>query len=250
MKGRAARLARHAAFVFFAIAAALTLAAFIGAIAPRPLSLPAAGETAPTDEPMRRVLVLANPIHTDIALPPDSDVLERFSFLADDGLPVDIDGVEWLVFGWGGRSFYMETPTWAELKPWPALRALTLDRAAMHVSVTGAIEPGIGGVLALDLPGASFERLMQGIEAGFWFAGGDRPILIEGRSYGEYDLFYEGTGWFNALFGCNLWTAAALRAAGLRTGWWNPLPQSLLWSLRRHNPSTDAQTLSVPGSQP
>lgn len=250
MKGRAARLVRRAAFVFFAVAAALMLAALVGAIAPRPLSLPAAGEMAPADDSMRRVLVLANPIHTDIALPPDPDVLERFSFLADDGLPVDIDGVEWLVFGWGGRSFYLETPTWAELRPGPALRALTLDRAAMHVSVAGAIEPGLDGVLALDLADASFERLMQGIEAGFLFEENGKPILIEGGSYGEYDLFYEGTGWFNALFGCNQWTAAALRTAGLRTGWWNPLPQSLLWSLRRHNPSTDGQTLSVRGSQP
>src|SRR5690606_22385421 len=97
--------------------------------------------------------------------------------------------------------------------PGPALRALTLDRAAMHVSVAGAIEPGLDGVLALDLADANFERLMQGIEAGFLLEENGKPILIEGGSYGEYDLFYEGTGWFNALFGCNQWTAAALRAA-------------------------------------
>ena len=41
---------------------------------------------------------------------------------------------------------------------------------------------------------------------------------------------------FNALAGCNVWTAASLRQAGLKTGWWTPLPGLLGLSLKLHNP--------------
>jgi hypothetical protein len=47
--------------------------------------------------------------------------------------------------------------------------------------------------------------------------------------------FYEAQGTFNALVGCNVWTATALRSAGLRTGWWNPLPFLLIRSLWYYN---------------
>lgn len=249
MAGRAASPVRRAAFVFLALAAAAVLAAVLGAAVPRPL-FPPPQEPGGSD-PSRRVLLLANPIHTDIALPAAPDVLARFAFLEEDGLPVGLPGVEWLVFGWGGRSFYLETPTWSELKPGPVARALTLDRSVMHVSVAGAIDASQDGVLAIDLSPAGFERLLRHVMQGFAVAGRQAsPAVVEGGSYGEYDLFYEGVGRFNAFAGCNSWTASVLRGAGLRTGWWNPLPQSLLWSLRRHNPPGADQAISTSGSQP
>ncbi|MGG2475846.1 DUF2459 domain-containing protein, partial [Rhizobium sp. BR5] len=42
--------------------------------------------------------------------------------------------------------------------------------------------------------------------------------------------FFEANGWFNAVAGCNTWSAAMLREAGIRTGWWTPLPPLLRWS--------------------
>jgi uncharacterized protein (TIGR02117 family) len=56
-----------------------------------------------------------------------------------------------------------------------------------------------------------------------------------GKSYGSDDAFFEANGYFNALLGCNTWTAAALRAAGVKTGWWTPLPPLLITSLHLHN---------------
>ncbi|MEO3998736.1 TIGR02117 family protein [Mesorhizobium sp. CAU 1732] len=234
MAGRAGRVARRIAFTLAAIVLVVAFAFGIGALVPRPLFVDA--QTPPVDTgPARRILLLANPIHTDIALPVDADVLDRFGFLREDGLPVDHPAAEWLVFGWGGRAFYLETPTWSELKVGPVARALTLDGAVMHVSITGRIPEGVEGVRALDLDPARFERLLSGIEASFTRGATGDVQAISGRSYGDYDRFYEAAGWFNVLIGCNVWTARVLRGAGVRTGWWNPLPQSLLWSIDRYN---------------
>ncbi|NGN43326.1 TIGR02117 family protein [Mesorhizobium sp. CGMCC 1.15528] len=215
-------------------AGVLLLAVFItvvlGTLIPRPLLQ--SGETG--QGPLRRILVLTNPIHTDIAIPIDAEMLERFDFLRTAGLPVDLSEVRYLVFGWGSRAFYIETPTWSQLKAVPVLKALSLDNSTMHVEVAGAIPEPNPVVAGYDLGEDGFQRLLTFIEESFR-QGANGPELIEGAAYGDYDAFFEANGYFNALVGCNTWTAGALRAAGLQTGWWNPLPVTLGYSLRLHN---------------
>ena len=75
----------------------------------------------------RRILVITNPIHTDIAIPLDADVLARFEPWCEPAYRPTCPAARYLVFGWGSRAFYIETPTWADLKPGPLLSALTLD---------------------------------------------------------------------------------------------------------------------------
>ena len=206
------------------IAAALLLA---GMLIPRPFF--AAPYTGPAS---RRILIIGNPIHTDIAIPLDQDVRARFEPLVRAGIKADLPGARYLVFGWGGRAFYIATPTWADLKPGPLFTSLTLDASVMHVGVAGAIDEA--QVRGFNLTDAEFERLLAFIEGSFQ-TGADGPVWIPHSAYGELDGFFEAKGHFTAVLGCNTWAAQALREAGLRTGWWNPLPQTLGMSLDLHN---------------
>lgn len=202
------------------------LAVVLGSVLPRPL-LP-----APEGSPAaRRILVLSNPIHTDIAIPLEAEALERLSPLVASDLPVDLPGVRYLVFGWGSRAFYIETPTWSELQAGPLFSALTVDQSVMHVSIAGAIEESGFPVRPFDLSNDEFERLVAFIASSFRRGQDGRPVVVAGAAYGAHDAFFEANGRFTALLGCNTWAATALREAGLRTGWWNPLPQSLGVSL-------------------
>ncbi|WP_192180094.1 TIGR02117 family protein [Mesorhizobium amorphae] len=212
------------------LVAAVALAAALGTLVPRPLWRAAAAAPAGT----RHILVLNNPIHTDIAIPVDDDVRQRFRFLADAGIPADAPEVRYIVFGRGGRAFYLETPTWSELKAVPVLKALTLDAAVMHVDVAGAITEPHPDVAGFDIGEERFSALLDFIATSFQ-QGPNGPVAIENAAYSRFDRFYEANGHFNALVGCNTWTAAALRTAGLRTGWWNPLPVSLGLSMRFYN---------------
>jgi len=225
--------------LFAALVGLATLAA-LGILVPRPLFSSAA---AVSDAGLgsRRILILSSDIHSDIALPADRDIVERFGFMAADGLDPALPGAEWIVAGWGSRAFYIATPTWADVRPGPMLKAFTLDSSVMHMSLAGPIDPASPSVRAIDLPAEDFARLLVAIEADFARDASGAARLIPGASYGDYDLFYEAEGWFNALVGCNLWTAAVLRDAGLTTGWWTPLPQFLDASLELHN------TLPSPG---
>ncbi|MFS8125278.1 TIGR02117 family protein [Rhizobium sp. BR 250] len=182
----------------------------------------------------REILLLSNPIHTDIALPVDDDLRRVFAELQEDGIAVNHPAAAYLVFGWGGRSFYIQTPTWADLKPMPVLRSFTLDSSVMHVDVTGNFPADLAGVTRLHISEAGYQRLVEGIGASF-ARNDDKVQLVPGVAYGLTDAFFEANGWFNALVGCNTWSAAMLRQAGIRTGWWTPLPPLLRWSVELHN---------------
>jgi uncharacterized protein (TIGR02117 family) len=195
------------------------------------------------------ILVISNPIHTDIALPATPELLAKFSFLAKSGMPLDNPNVRWLMIGWGGRAFYLETPTWSELKFTPVIKSLTADTAALHIEPLGTISEPNPAVTRLKITQAGFDAVTKEVLAtfardadgnteliaGHSYGEYDKPELIVGKSYGQYDRFYEAKGTFNALVGCNTWAAKMLRYAGLQTGWWNPFPQSLRLSLNLQN---------------
>jgi uncharacterized protein (TIGR02117 family) len=220
-----ARVGRWLLYILAAVAVLLVA----GTLVPRPLF--GDPESGPAN---RRILVISNPIHTDIAIPLDPDVLARFDPLVRTGIKAYLPGAIYLVFGWGSRAFYIETPTWADLKAAPLLSALTLDASVMHVAVAGAIDEARHPVRGFDVTGTEFQRLLDFIEGSFQ-TGPNGPIWIADTAYGELDGFFEANGQFTAILGCNTWTAAALREAGLRTGWWNPLAQTLALSLDLHN---------------
>lgn len=221
-------------FLMFLLAVAAVLA--VGTFLPRPL---VTGRAA--DAPLQHhILVLTNPIHTDIAIPIDDEVRRRFAFLDNAGMPIAAPGARYLVFGWGGRAFYIATPTWADLQPVPLLKGLTLDRSVLHVDITGDISELHPAVRRHDLDAAGFGRLLSFVQASFSEDAAGKPQAIADAGYGEFDRFYKANGYFTALLGCNTWTAQALRAGGLRTGWWNPLPATLRVSLSLYNEKHDA----------
>ncbi|WP_280773595.1 TIGR02117 family protein [Rhizobium sp. SG_E_25_P2] len=212
------------------VRALLTVLALItlGTLIPRPLS-----SSAERASPQTTILILSNPIHTDIAIPLDAAIRARFGFVEAAGAPISHPDAAWLILGWGGRAFYLETPDWADLKPLPVFRALTVDSAVMHVALARASLAAAPDVRAIALDAEGYARLLDYIERSFTLKDG-RPAPIPGAGYGQSDAFFEAEGWFNALVGCNTWTAAALREAGATTGWWTPLPQLLTLSLDLH----------------
>ena len=212
-----------------AVGIALVVASvIIGTITPRPIWR---NRVTGAADATRQILVLSNPIHTDIAIPVDDAVRAQFGVLPAAGLLIGLPQVRYVIFGWGGRAFYTETPTWSELKAVPIFKGLTLDNSVMHVEIAGDIDRHDPSVTVVNVTDAGMIALADAIRNSF----ADGPMLLAGLSYGQYDAFFEAKGYFNALFGCNTWTAAMLRRAGLSTGWWEPLPLLLRTSLQLHN---------------
>jgi uncharacterized protein (TIGR02117 family) len=171
-----------------------------------------------------RIFVESNGVHTGIVVPKvaagiDWRDLARPEHLADPRYARH----PYLSFGWGDRAFYLETATWADVKPATVLAAATgSGDTLVHLDHLPALRVG-PDVRSLVLRPEEYRRLAAFIRA----TVADRPARHPG--YGPYDAFYEARGRYSARRTCNAWTGEALAAAGVRVGWWTPFPETVLW---------------------
>lgn len=174
------------------------------------------------------IYVESNGVHTDLVVPVSAAGVDwRDLVRPEDIADPRYAGYDHLAIGWGDAQFYLETPTWADVRPTTVLRAaLGSDRTLVHVEHLP--EPAIGrDVRPIVLREAEYRRLAAFIRASFAAVPpGERPGIF--RGYGAYDAFYSGSGRYDALMTCNAWTGAALRAAGVRVGRWTPFAMTVM----------------------
>ncbi|HEU0043155.1 TIGR02117 family protein [Sphingomonas sp.] len=213
----AALVARRALLALVGLVLAYGGAGMIGGAVPvnRDWQAPAQGVT---------IWVESNGVHTGIVVPKvaagvDWRWLARPEHLADPRYARH----DHLSFGWGERAFYLETPTWADVKLATVLAA-ALGSAQTLVHVDHVPRPSsTGDVRAIVVTPEQYRRLAGYIAA--TVAPGARSY----RGYYGYDAFYDGTGRYSAVRTCNAWTGAALAHAGVRVGWWTPFPATVMW---------------------
>lgn len=169
------------------------------------------------------IFVESNGVHTGIVVPKlaagvDWRPLARPGHLADPRYA----RFDHLSFGWGEQAFYLQTRTWADVRPRTVLAAaLGSDRTLVHVEHLPRPRPG-AEVRRIVLRPEEYRRLAAFIEASVAPGGRRYP------GYGGYDAFYESRGHYSAGRTCNAWTGDALRHAGVRVGAWTPFPATVL----------------------
>jgi uncharacterized protein (TIGR02117 family) len=84
---------------------------------------------------------------------------------------------------------------------------------------------------SVRISAAQYQRLLEQIESGFRRRADGSIILIPHVSYSPADAFFEGEGSYHCFNTCNCWTGRTLRAAGIRAGWFTPLPGAPLFYL-------------------
>ncbi|MES2755229.1 MAG: TIGR02117 family protein [Pseudomonadota bacterium] len=171
-----------------------------------------------------RIFVASNGIHTDLILPKVAGGIDWRPLLRREHLrDPRYAGYRHAGFGWGDARFYLETPTWADVRPGTVVAAaLGSERTLVHVDHLP--QPAVGAdVRAVMLRPAEYRRLVAFIRASF----AERTAPQFG--YGPNDAFYTARGRYSALTTCNAWTGDALRHAGVRVGAWTPFPATVMW---------------------
>jgi uncharacterized protein (TIGR02117 family) len=169
-----------------------------------------------------------NGVHTDLIVPVSAGGIDwRGLIRPEDIADPRYAAFDHLAIGWGDRRFYLETPTWADLRPGPVFEAaIGSDRTLMHVEHLPAPSPG-PDVRPILLRPAEYRRLAAFIRASFAPAApGRRPQVF--RGYDVHDAFYTASGQYESVTTCNAWTGAALRHAGVRVGAWTPFAMTVM----------------------
>ena len=178
------------------------------------------------------VYVRTNGVHTWIMMPKVTDAIDWRRFAPGEHLADPRYGAgDHIAVGYGNREFYLNTPTWADLSLPTAFYAFFGNGPTLlHVEHDHRPSPNRWQHPIVLRP-EEYRRLAGYIAARFQRGADGRTIPVLGRGYGPADMFYEANGGYSFVMTCNEWTGRALRHAGVMTGLWTPLEQSIMWRL-------------------
>jgi uncharacterized protein (TIGR02117 family) len=181
------------------------------------------------------IYLASNGIHTGLVVPVTSAGIDWRQRVRASDLPDPALAGKWLLFGWGDRDFYQNTPTWRDLRPGTALSALIgSGQTLVHVYHFDDFYAD-ADMRPLRLTTEEYRRLSDFIERSF----ADTRDVIPG--YGPSDVFYAGVGRYSILRTCNVWTGDALKAAGVKTAVWSPFPGGIMRWAKVPSPGSSTQ---------
>jgi uncharacterized protein (TIGR02117 family) len=179
---------------------------------------------AAAGEPTVTVFVVSHGYHAGVVVPRETlaDAASRRGYAALIAVATRFGAYPFLEMGWGDEEFYRSVPTIASLSVPMAARALFLpgNRSVLHV--VGLSRPPrasfpLADIIAINLSGEGFDRLLARIDATFAPAAAGGPIEDAGAGLYGPSRFYRARGTFNVFHVCNHWLADLLDAAGVPT---------------------------------
>ena len=126
--------------------------------------------------------------------------------------------------GWGDKGFYLNTPTWADLKFSTAFKAATaLSTSAMHTTYYQTMEEN-DECVKIEISKQQYTTLIQYIKSSLQKDPENNFIHIPTNAvYGTTDAFYEANGKYSLFKTCNSWTNSALKISGQKACVWTGL---------------------------
>ncbi|RKR83004.1 uncharacterized protein (TIGR02117 family) [Mucilaginibacter gracilis] len=175
------------------------------------------------------IFVCSNGVHTDVAVPVNTTYIDwRKQFNPASFKAVD-SSFQYIEIGWGDKAFFLNTPTWADLKFSTAINALFyLDSSAMHVTYD-KFPPKVTPKFCqkIVISPQQYRQLIAYVQNSFNLHSG-QVAVFPGRGYDVTDNFYEANGRYSFAKTCNVWTSGALKAAGIQQGLWSPFESGVM----------------------
>ena len=173
------------------------------------------------------IYVETNGIHTGIVLPVAAAGVDLSLLFRPTDLPNANNAGNWLAIGWGDRDFYLNTPTWADLRLRTVVIALVGSGSSLiHVDHLDRPYPDADR-RAVRITPAQYRSLVRAIAATLKRGTDGHPRTIAG--YSDLDIFYEAHGRYNLLRTCNVWTGDTLANAAITAPLWSPFSAGVMW---------------------
>lgn len=185
-------------------------------------------------QPEITIYLKSNGVHTDLVLPVKTDRKDWSEGIRYTNTRSGDTAFNYVGFGWGDKGFYLETPTWADLKTSTALKAaFGLSTTAIHATFYNQLQEGERCV-RLVITKEQYHRLVTYIEKSLQTDVAGHPIVIPTEArYGYHDAFYEATGSYSLFHTCNTWANNGLKASGQKACWWTPFDKGIFYQYRK-----------------
>jgi uncharacterized protein (TIGR02117 family) len=209
---------KYFAFTLLSIIAFLLVYLFAAYTLSR-ISLAAENDT-PKDIP---IYIRTNGVHTDIVVPVHHELFDWSKEIKVTHTQANDTNFSHLALGWGDKGFYLETPTWADLKVSTAFKAATgLSNTAIHATYLDKVKEDLS-CKKIEISQSQYKRLIQFITSSFQKDKEGHFMHIKtNANYGKTDAFYEANGSYSLLHTCNTWANNGLKASGQKCCFWTP----------------------------
>lgn len=179
------------------------------------------------------VFIVSSSVHSDIVIP-IKNVAHDWSreFKPEDFRSGRLDGTH-IAVGWGDKGFFIGTPTWADLKVSTVANALLWPSdTCLHVQCYNLSDLP-HDARSVRLSEEQYRRLVEFVRRAFVRDDQGNVFPIADACYGNRDAFYQSRGVYHCFNTCNCWVGNGLQTAGVRTGWFTPMPRTVYWYLPR-----------------
>ena len=176
------------------------------------------------------IYILSNGIHTDIAVPVKTNEKDWSQQIKYANTPGKDTTASYLAFGWGDKAFFMETPTWNDLKFSVTFKSIIgCNTVAIHTTFLSSIIES-NRCIRLQISNEQYLQLINYIQESFSCNSNNEFIFIPtDKNYGSNDAFYKGKGHLSLFKTCNTWTNNALKACGQKACIWTPFDKGILF---------------------
>jgi uncharacterized protein (TIGR02117 family) len=170
-----------------------------------------------------QIYIRTNGVHTDIVVPVRNEHIDWSKEIKVSNTLANDTNFSHLALGWGDKGFYLETPTWADLKVSTAFKAATgLSNTAIHATYLDKVKEDLS-CKKIEISQSQYKRLIQFITSSFQKDKEGHFMHIKtNANYGKTDAFYEANGSYSLLHTCNTWANNGLKASGQKCCFWTP----------------------------
>ena len=166
------------------------------------------------------IYILTNGVHTDIVLPLKNEHYDWSKQVNPTDTKSTDTSFNYVAMGWGDKGFYLETPTWADLKVSTALKASTgISTSAMHVTFYKNMKEN-ASCKKIQISSGNYNKLIAYLNESFQTQSGKFLKIETDAVYGKTDVFYEANGSYSLFYTCNSWANQALKAANQKAALW------------------------------
>jgi len=170
--------------------------------------------------PNEIVYISSNGMHIDLVMPTAKLPTDFISHLSPKS------STQYYAIGWGDKGFYLDTPTWAELKASTAMTAMLMKSpTAMHVTQFQDLQDHW---VPIKVCPEQITILNKHITSTFEADKSGNPMEIVGAGYTPNDRFYEAHGNYTGIKTCNIWVNQGLKKASIKTSRWSPFVFGIL----------------------
>jgi uncharacterized protein (TIGR02117 family) len=176
------------------------------------------------------IYILSNGVHTDIVVPVKTDLMDWSQSILFEHTTGKDTTAKFVGFGWGDKGFYLETPTWADLKFSVAFKAaFALSTSAIHATFHHQVQEG-EQCRKIQMGATEYKQLVDYISSGFKRTEtGNLMYIATNANYGTTDAFYEAVGSYSLFHTCNTWANNALKACGQKAALWTPFDTGIFY---------------------